>query len=74
MSVLTFDSSADPILQRRRQIQEGAAASLRRRKVYSKVWVGVCWAFLVIAIIPLVARGGLRGDQGTPGLECRLLH
>ncbi len=66
MSVLTFDSSADPILQRRRQIQEGAAASLRRRKIYSKVWVGVCWAFLVIAIIPLVAVVAYVVAKGLP--------
>jgi phosphate transport system permease protein len=51
---LTFDASSDPILQRRRQVQEVAAASLRRRKAYSKIWVGLCWVFLGIAIVPLV--------------------
>jgi phosphate transport system permease protein len=66
MSVLAFDSSADPILQRRRQIQEGAAASLRRRKLYSKAWVGLCWAFLVIAIIPLVAVVAYVVAKGLP--------
>ena len=55
MTTLTFDASSDPILERRREIQGVAAASLRRRKVYSKIAVGVCWAFLVIAIVPLVA-------------------
>ena len=51
---LTFDASSDPILQRRRQVQEVARASLRRRKAYSKIWVGLCWVFLGIAIVPLV--------------------
>ena len=51
---LTLDASSDPILQRRRQVQEVAAASLRRRKVYSRIWVGLCWVFLGIAIVPLV--------------------
>ena len=54
-TTLRFDSSADPILERRRRIQSMAAASLGRRKAYSKIAVGVCWAFLVIAIVPLVA-------------------
>jgi phosphate transport system permease protein len=55
MTALTFDASSDPILVRRERIQSVAAASLGRRKVYSKIAVGVCWAFLVIAIVPLVA-------------------
>jgi phosphate transport system permease protein len=54
-TTLSFDASSDPILQRRRAIQDVARASLRRRKVYSKIAVGVCWAFLCIAIVPLVA-------------------
>ena len=54
-STLTFDASSDPILQRRRAIQDVAASSLRRRRVYSKIAVGVCWVFLGIAIVPLVA-------------------
>ncbi len=66
MSVLTLDPSADPILQRRRQIQEGATASLRRRKLYSKVWVGVCWVFLAIAIVPLVAVVAYVVVKGLP--------
>jgi phosphate transport system permease protein len=32
-----------------------ATASLVRRKVYSKIAIGVCWAFLAVAIVPLVA-------------------
>ena len=46
---------ADPILERRRRIQSVAAASLARRKVYSRIALGVCWAFLIVALIPLVA-------------------
>jgi phosphate transport system permease protein len=65
-TTLTFDASSDPILQRRRQIQEGAAASLRRRKLYSKVWVGVCWVFLAIAIVPLVAVVAYVVVKGLP--------
>ena len=54
-TTLAFDASTDPILARRERIQSVAAASLGRRKMYSRIAVGVCWAFLVIAIIPLVA-------------------
>jgi phosphate transport system permease protein len=54
MTTLTFDATSDPILARREQIQGMAAASLGRRKVYSKIAVGICWAFLAIAIVPLV--------------------
>jgi phosphate transport system permease protein len=55
MATLTIDPSTDPILVRREQIQTVAASSLGRRKVYSKIAVGICWAFLAIAIVPLVA-------------------
>lgn len=55
MTALSFDASSDPILVRRERIQSVAAASLGRRKVYSKIAVGVCWAFLAVAIVPLVA-------------------
>jgi phosphate transport system permease protein len=51
---LTVDSSLDPIHQRRREIQAAAAASLRRRRVFSKIGVGVCWLCLGIAVVPLV--------------------
>jgi phosphate transport system permease protein len=53
-TTLGFGSPTDPILERRRRIQGVAAASLGRRKVYSKIAVSVCWAFLAIAIVPLV--------------------
>jgi len=55
MTTLTFDAASDPILVRRKQIQGMAAASLGRRKVYSKIAVGICWALLAVAIVPLVA-------------------
>jgi phosphate transport system permease protein len=54
-STLAFEAPPDPMLQRRREIQGVAAATLRRRKTYSKIAVGVCWVFLGIAIVPLVA-------------------
>jgi phosphate transport system permease protein len=44
----------DPTLVRREAVQAAAASSLRRRKLGSRVALGVCWAFLVIAIVPLV--------------------
>jgi phosphate transport system permease protein len=55
VTTLTFDASSDPILVRRERIQAVATASLGRRKVFSKIAVGVCWIFLAIAIVPLVA-------------------
>jgi len=55
MATLTFEPTADPILERRRRIQAAAADSLRRRKTTSRIAIGVCWAFLGIAIVPLVA-------------------
>jgi len=55
MTTLSFDSPADPILERRRQIQGIAKATVGRRKTYSRAAIGICWVFLVIAVIPLVA-------------------
>ncbi len=65
-TTLTLDASSDPILERRRRIQEVAAASLSRRKAYSKIGIGVCWAFLGIAIIPLVAVVAYVVVKGLP--------
>jgi phosphate transport system permease protein len=53
-TTLTFDASTDPILERRRRIQDLATASVGRRKVYSRLAVGLCWVMLGIAIVPLV--------------------
>ena len=66
MTTLTFDAASDPILARRKQIQGVAAASLGRRKVYSGIAVGICWAFLVIAIVPLVAVVAYVVAKGLP--------
>jgi phosphate transport system permease protein len=55
MTTVAFDASSDPILVRRERIQSVAAASLKRRKIYSRIAVGICWAFLIVALIPLVA-------------------
>jgi phosphate transport system permease protein len=54
-TTLSFGTTPDPILERRKRIQAMATASLVRRKVYSKIAIGVCWAFLAVAIVPLVA-------------------
>ncbi len=54
MTTLAFDTSLDPILERRRRIQSEAAASLGRRKVYSRIAIGICWVFLAVAVVPLI--------------------
>jgi phosphate transport system permease protein len=54
MTTMAFDASADPILERRRRIQAVASASLKRRKVSSRIAIGICWLFLAVAIVPLV--------------------
>ncbi len=53
-STSVIGTMPDPLLERRREIQSVAAGSLRRRKLYSKIAVGICWLFLAIAIVPLV--------------------
>ena len=45
----------DPSVERRRAVQVAAASSLRRRKMGSRAALAVCWLFLAIALIPLVA-------------------
>ena len=54
MTVLV-DTPADPVVERRRAVQAAAASSLKRRKFGSRVALLVCWLFLAIAIVPLVA-------------------
>ena len=54
MTVVT-GAPVDPIVERRQAVQAAAAASLGRRKLASRVAIGTCWAFLGIAIVPLVA-------------------
>ena len=65
-TTLGIDAVADPILERRKLIQAMASASLVRRKVYSKIAVGVCWAFLAVAIVPLVAVVAYVVIKGLP--------
>ena len=50
-----LDPPVDPTVERRLAIQTAAASSLRRRNLGSKVALGVCWLFLAIAVVPLVA-------------------
>ena len=50
-----LDPPVDPTVERRAAIQTAAASSLRRRNLGSKVALGVCWLFLAIAVVPLVA-------------------
>ncbi|HEX3981754.1 MAG TPA: phosphate ABC transporter permease PstA [Acidimicrobiales bacterium] len=66
MTTLAFDVSADPILERRRRIQSVASASLKRRKIYSRIAIGICWAFLAIAIVPLIAVVAYVVIKGLP--------
>jgi phosphate transport system permease protein len=66
MTTLSFDSSADPILSRRAEIQKIASASVKRRKVYSKIGIGFCLVCLVVACIPLLAIIGYTIAKGLP--------
>lgn len=50
-----LDSTIDRSVERRRAVQAAAASTLRRRKLGSAVSLGICWLFLAIAIVPLVA-------------------
>jgi phosphate transport system permease protein len=50
-----LDAPADPTVERRQAVQAAASSSLRRRKLSSRVALLVCWLFLVLAIIPLIA-------------------
>lgn len=50
-----LDVPVDPNVERRLAVQAAASSSLRRRKMGSVVAMGVCWLFLAIAIVPLVA-------------------
>jgi phosphate transport system permease protein len=66
MTTLTLDTSLDPILERRRRIQSEAAATLARRKLYSRIAIGICWLFLAIAVVPLIAVGAYVLIKGLP--------
>ena len=55
MSMTTKNDSVQIGPSRREQIHAAAASSLKRRAALSHFATGVCWAALVIAIIPLIA-------------------
>ncbi len=61
-----LETLADPIVERRAAIQAAAAASLRRRKISSAVALGVCWFFLAIAVVPLIAVVAYVVVKGLP--------
>ena len=61
-----LDPPTDPAVDRRRAVQAAAAASLGRRKLASKVALGVCWCLLGVAIVPLVAVVGYVIARGLP--------
>jgi phosphate transport system permease protein len=50
-----LDLPTDPSVERRRAVQAAARSSLRRRKLGSTVALGICWLFLAIAVVPLIA-------------------
>ena len=66
MSTVTIDALADPILDRRRRVQAAAAASLGRRKLVSRLAIGVCRLALVVALVPLVAVIAYVVAKGAP--------
>lgn len=65
MTVL-LDPPADPVVERRRAVQAAARASLGRRKLVSRLALTVCWACLVVAVIPLVAVVAYVVVKGLP--------
>jgi phosphate transport system permease protein len=62
----TVMTPPDPTVERRRAIQQAAQASLGRRKLGSKIALGVCWVCLAIAVIPLVAVVAYVIARGLP--------
>ncbi len=66
MTTLSFDSTLDPILSRRAEIQRIASSSVKRRKTYSKVGIFFCLLCLVIACVPLLAIIGYTVAKGLP--------
>jgi phosphate transport system permease protein len=61
-----LEAPADPAVERRRAVQAAAASSLGRRKFASMVALGICWLFLFIAVVPLVAVIGYVIAKGLP--------
>jgi phosphate transport system permease protein len=63
---IALDTGIDANLERRRIIRQHAAASLRRRKLGSRLAIATCWAFLLVAIVPLVAVVAYVVVKGLP--------
>jgi len=61
-----LDAPADPILERRRAVQAAAASSLRRRMLGSRMAMLVCWMFLAVAVVPLIAVVAYVISKGLP--------
>ncbi len=61
-----LDPPIDPSVERRKAVQEAARSSLRRRKLGSRLALGVCWVFLGIAIVPLIAVVFYVVSKGLP--------
>lgn len=53
--VLAPLEAVDPILSRRKAVQDAVSANLGRRKAVAKVAAGLCFSAIVAALIPLVA-------------------
>jgi phosphate transport system permease protein len=66
MTTLSFDSTLDPILSRRAEIQKIASSSVKRRRVYSRIGIAICLLCLVVACIPLLAIIGYTVAKGLP--------
>jgi phosphate transport system permease protein len=66
MTTLSFDSSLDPILSRRAEIQKIASSSVKRRRVYSRIGIAFCLLCLVVACVPLLAIIGYTVAKGLP--------
>jgi phosphate transport system permease protein len=62
MSILALD----PILTRRAEVQQAAAASLRRRQWRSRIALGLCMACVAISLVTLVAVVGYTIERGAP--------
>jgi phosphate transport system permease protein len=60
------DAPVDPTVERRRAVQQAATASLRRRRLGSRVALGLCWACLAVAVVPLVAVVAYVVAKGLP--------
>ena len=58
--------AVDPMLARREEIQRVTQARVRRRHLQSHVAMVLCWAGLVVAVLPLLAVIGYTLQRGLP--------